>query len=503
MTSTVWWRSNRRATLAGAMLLLGLAGGCGGGDSDRAGRGLGSGVWPGAGVSSSVLAATPEAVEALRQAGVETLFVEAGAVSPDGVLVRAALAAAAPELAVVLVVRIPWAQIEELSRRAASRLADDVVLLAVEWEGAGGTVRGLHLRPVGDPDDRVAIAAGLRHLARELPRRYPFSLHLDARLLDDPAPLDEWAAGVDLVVGEIYGQDARDGDRPSSWDLDAALERARRVDSLARPFLAGVAIGGRVIDPVGGAVVAAGLPGGALSSEAARTEGVFVFEGFHRQLFDLVPRRPLRGTGPDGEETTLAPGAPFRLARPTARHLAILLERLRGAGLERLENVVWTEARPPGDAAAVPLDRLPAVVAGAAGSDLRVVLERRGGGDGLQVAVVNEGDPTAWAQRDHNYVEVVLDGAVFGAIELGDFERLELDRRDGGGSRQTMATLRSADRLRLYFFQLEPGAKMASGAIRVRPRSADWSAGVSAEALEPTGEISVASAARPGQSPEP
>ncbi|HVS16904.1 MAG TPA: hypothetical protein VMV46_23585 [Thermoanaerobaculia bacterium] len=470
------------------VVLLGLGAGCGGEGAERAGRGIGAGLWASAGVTGAELSAS-ETLDALRRAGVDTLFVDAGALGADGRLTPGPIAAGLGDLGVVPVVRLPWARLEALSRREAARLAEELVLLAVEWEGGGVSLRGIHLRPDGEPEDRDAAAAALRWLNRELPARYPLSLHLDAARLDDLEPLDALAAAVDRLVGEVYGQAAGERDEPSRWELEPALERARRLDALRRPFLATVALGGRVVDPATGEAVARGLPAEVWAAEAARVEGHFAFAGFHRQQLELTPSRPLPGDGIAGDSVTLAAGARIRLARPTARHLAALGERLAAAGLARLEGILWTEARPPGDVAAVPVDRLPAVLEDGAGSDLRIELERLAGSDGLRVRVLNRGDPTAWAERTHNYVEVELDGAVFGPVELGGFARMELGRRDGSGQRNAMETLRSANRLRLFFVQLDPGGSAASGAIGVRAARGDWDATASAGTLETTGEI--------------
>jgi hypothetical protein len=155
--------------------------------------------------------------------------------------------------------------------------------------------------------------------------------------------------------------------------------------------------------------------------------------------------------------------------------------------LTGMEGVLWTEPRIGGDVATVPLERLPTIVSGSFADDMVLELAREG--SRLEVSLRNPADPTAWARWDHNYVQIDLEGAVFGPVQLGNFSRMELARRDRTADDSSMERLRRADRLRLYFLMLDSGQEARSGTIRVTPSSGGWNASVSATVLGPTGEV--------------
>jgi len=478
-------RSGALALVAGAIVVGGLVG-CGDPEPQHGGRALGSAIWPSAASPWQALR-TPESEAALRAAGVTNQLVEAGLVGAEGRLELEPVRPPLPGFAAVLVVRSEWAALESLSRGDADELAEEIVLMAVEWESARTTVRGIHLHPSGALEDRDRGARSISRLAGALPERLPLSLHLGAELLAGEDRLDDLAAAADSLVCEIYGQAWSEADRADRWDLERSLQRARRADSLGRPFLAALALEGRILDPRSGDTVARGLDAETLGSRSLSVEGAFSYEGFHRQLLDLTPQRALDALG-GREAVRLEPRRVVRLARPTAQHLAALSERLRGEQLDHLEGILWLGGG-DANAAAVPVARLAAVVTGALDSEPVLRVEREGAARRLRVELRNGADPTAWADRDYNLIEIDLEGAIFGSVELGGFARMELDARAAPADASPMERLRRADRLRLYFVALEPGEIVASGDLQVRPSSTAWRAEATARVLGPAGDV--------------
>ncbi|HVS65784.1 MAG TPA: hypothetical protein VMT85_20025 [Thermoanaerobaculia bacterium] len=478
-------RSVALALAAGAIVVAGPVG-CGDREAERGGRGLGSAIWPSAAPPWETLR-TPEAEAALRAAGVTNQLVEAARVGAEGHLELEPVRPPLPGLSAVLVVGSEWAALESLSRGDADELAEEILLMVVEWESARTTVRGIHLHPSGALEDRESGARSISRLAGALPERLSLSLHLGAELLAGEDRLGGLAAAADSLVCEIYGQPWSEPDRADGWDLEGSLERARRADSLGRPFLAALALEGRILDPRSGETVARGLDAETLGSRALSVEGAFSYEGFHRQLLDLTPQRALDALG-GREAVRLEPRRVVRLARPTAQHVAALTERLRGQQLDHLEGILWLGGG-DANAAAVPVARLAAVVSGALDSEPVLRVEREAAARRLRVELHNGADPTAWADRDYNLIEIDLEGAVFGSIELGGFARMELDDRDAPADASPMERLRRADRLRLYFVALEPGGIVGSGDLQVRPSSTAWRAEATARVLGPAGAV--------------
>jgi hypothetical protein len=471
-----------------ALVACSAVSGCADRRDGDASRALGSAIWPSVSLPWTGLR-TPEVEQALRTAGISYQFVEAGklgsAVRLEGLPVSPPLAG----LATVLVVRGEWGDLARASRGELAELAEALVLMAVEWEGARTTVRGIHLLLSGRLDDVEKSAQSIARLSKELPARLALSLHLEPQVLAAEAGLDELAKAVDLLVCDVYGQPWSQADVADRWELEAALERARVANGLGRPFLAAIAREGHLFARESGSAVARGIGPQLLESGWLSVTGAFTYEGFHRQLLDLTPRRALDVLGGDDSAVRLEARAEVRLARPTAQHLGALLRSLEREPLERLEGVVWTGGGGEPSAAEVPALRLPAIVSGPLASGIELGVERDVRAGRLGVTLRNGEDPTAWADRDHNFVEVDLDGALFGEVDLGDFARMELARRVEVPGESPMERLRRADRVRLYFVSLEPGEVAASGAIHLRAGSRAWRADARASVLGAAGVV--------------
>ena len=480
-------RSGRALARALCALSSALLLACGGGAGEDDGRTLESGIWPSAAPPWPALS-EPEAGPAMRAARIGSVLVEAATVESGGGLQRLPVSPPLSGLATVLVVRASWSTLEGLGRGELGELAEQLVLTAVDWESARATVRGIHLLPSAPLEDRERASTAIARLRRALPERLPLSLHVAPELLAVLETFDDLARAPATLICEVYGQPWEQSDRAERWDLEQSVERARRADALRRPFVAAIALEGRIFDPASGDVAARGLDAATLRASLPAIEGAFSYEGYHRQLLDLTPERAVDALGAGPGIATLEPRRTVRIARPTAQHLAALVRRLSEERLAHLEGFLWTGGG-GASVAAVPVTRLPEVVSGSVASGLVLRMSGDRATGALRVELRNGSDPTGWADRDYNRVEIALAGGAFGAVELGGFTRIELDTTSSDRPLSPMERLRRADRLRLYFVSLEPGATVASGEIRVRPAKPSWSATASATVLGPAGEV--------------
>ncbi len=450
-----------------ALLLLALCmNACGDGESPGDRRDASSSLWVASEPSPEV---TPSRLADLRGSGVDELWVEAARLggSGTGVLMERLPSATLPARAeVTLVVRGLWPESDVAIGEAIDHCADSLRQLVLDMETRGLEVRGFHLdldlESLESLEDYGHFVARLRKRVR---RQGRLSAKVELQWLRESKTVRPLLGGVDVAVVPLYGHPLSDPDRREEWSLDGAAEGAAEFDEIRVPFLVEASLQGRAqrLDQSGQVVEElAGLPIDSLLASELSVEPLFDFAGGLRQEFEAVATsRPQIGT------MTLEPRDRLRVFRPTAYDLARLADELDSLDLPHYRGLVLRRWPRAGESLTLAPEQVVLALGGAAlEPELALTVERLSS-DRVRVTIENRGPvPTALAVVNHNYVEIRLERARLGRVDVGDFKRMELE--NSSRAEGDMRALRHADVLRLFYPGLEPGARVASGSIGFR-----------------------------------
>lgn len=458
-------RARRWLPAAGLALLLASVLACGG-DWRRPVKAPGSALWLAAG-SEPLTAA---AISRLRELGAGELFVEAARVTGEsGEVTRLSLPELPPSTPATLVIGGVWPAAIAEPEAFAERLAAAAAQLRFDAEAHGLIPVGIHLDPprVGDLE---RYATTVDHLRGRLDRTLFLSTSVRRGWLGDEK-LEEVVAAADFTVAFLYGQLPREREDPAAWDF-VQLERGlQRLQAIGGRYMLGVI--------TLGTATLRGKDGGAVKDRTTRMtlsellwnralelRPGFTLEGINRQVYTVVAER---ATELDNG-WSLGRGDEVRVVRSATSDIEEL-QRLRGAWpLPGLLGQVFYRAPRPGEDLSLHVDSL---IAGLDPAPAAPRLElaaslQRGTGRGwlFRVSLANRNsEVTELSLIDRNWVEVAADRGAIGRVEVGDFYRFVLFRREGDGSLEQ--TFRRADVVRLYLPLLEGEQTLTSGDIEI------------------------------------
>ncbi len=391
-------------------------------------------------------------------------------------------------------------QARELGEALRGRLHDESV--------AGSELLGVHLDIRIDDEEKAtaeAYAGLVRGLRRGLDKRFVLSVALPLQGVIDEGPLQIAAREADSVVVRVFGQPPSEPDDPSWWEVEPAVERALALEdaNVAVYHLLIHTMGrARSIDesgrPVGDDRILRDLPlESIMRSGSIRLEPIFSFEGFDRQVFDLLSAGAGMGLGAG----RAARGTRIRVMRPTAYPIAELVAALDQQDLPGRLGEVYS--RLPGGKENLSVTP----------EQLRWALERRSEEGGPKPPLAVEVVPTGGNQRPtsivvritnpgplttgaavsgDDWVEIRLHRGRFGSVDPGDFLRPEFligEALDAGREPANARPIRNADVVRLHYPLIDPGWTIESGRIRLRPGASRFRIEVRARRLLPGGGV--------------
>lgn len=372
---------------------------------------------------------------------------------------------------------------------ASQTLFEELRRFRIEAESRGLVPVGFHLTLVVAADRLPELGELVSGVRRELDREMLLSLELDPEWLQLETAA-ELVDAVDFVTCTVYGPPADGRDDPSFWDLEETMRRVELLETLGAPYLLGVRTTGELQHRNRQGEVLASrrdVPLQALIDQRSlEVEPVFSFKGFYRQVIRFSANHSVRV----GDWTVTA-GETLELSRPTVYHLAGIRDRLES--VERRRGLGYLYHRLAGPKETLVLSSADLAQLADAGPlkpplgvDLQVVT--RSARRWTVILRLSDGGPlgTAMALVDHNYVSMELKGALVGAVELGDFRRMELLR--SGSEQMSVRSIRSANVLRLYYPMMDEGFDVRSGPIDLRLQSAQPELRLSASFLLPDGE---------------
>lgn len=445
------------------LLLCGLTAGCFGGARPQ--KAAGSVLWLTAD-SGELDAAAQSRLAAL---GLKEIFLDAAEIEWRGnPHLRPIAAPPVPRgTRTTLVVSGRWSPGDRPPDGLATALVSELSSLRVAAEQRGLAVVGYHFE-VEAGEHAESLGKTLGRLRTLLGSSYFVSAGFGRKALAAPEARTI-AAGVDFVVGTIYGQRPGESEDPAAWDLEAVEESFHRLEALERPYFTGaVTLGTAALRGRQGETreISTALSLGELiRARNLELKPGFSLQGIDRQVWEFAARGPARA-GP----WTLAPGESIRVVRTATPFLEEFRRRL-GA---------WESARRLGDALyrlrrdderlSLSVDNLADVLApDAAAPALDLALERvstSGGRWVVRVRLANRSsESTDLAFFDSNYVQIQVAGATVGNVEAGEFQRVELLV---DGEKGTMRAFREANTVRLYLPLLEENQEVASGEIELK-----------------------------------
>ncbi len=412
----------------------------------------------------------PEASQIARLAdqGVRELYVVAGVLKGEsGEIERLTLPELPPSTTASLVVVGDWPTNIADTKAFAERFAAGARQLRFDAESRGLVPVGIHVDATGVADLET-YASALREVRKGLDRSLFLGSSVRRPWLQDD-DLGKVVKAVDLVVAFLYGQLPREAEDPSAWDF-VLLERGlQRLEDLgARTLLGVITLGTATHRARSGAVrdrtTNAALPD-LLWNRRLKLQPGFTLEGVNRQVYTVVAEKPAT-VGSWRLET----GDEVRVVRPVTSHIEELV-RLRGAwNLPNLLGFVFYRTPQVDERLSLKVDNL-LVGLDPAPQTPSFRLEanlQRGTGRGwlFRATVHNESsEVTELSTIDRNWLEVATDRGTVGRVQVGDFYRFVLYRRERDG---TLAqTFRRADTVRLFLPLLEGGQSLTTGDIEV------------------------------------
>lgn len=359
--------------------------------------------------------------------------------------------------------------VKEPDQSAALSIVQVVEKATLDLQNQGVLVRGLHLDLGGqgkglERADSTRVHTWLKDLYRGVRKRLDPSVELSATTVTlDVAALEsevsQVAPALDWVLVGLYGQPYGVADDPRLWDLEEGLDRLRVARAQEIPSRGLVTLDGSLSRRRDdrSTPLSPRLECGIFTELAKRSDSVFQFEGYFRQVFQADSRESLLVIG----ETTLPLSGQVQVTRTTADHLRKLRKGVEQLGDEKYLGTVYTGlSRDPDNCLGLDQRALDQSM-GPLSEPPTVSLERLANGR-LQLTLSGGSEPTALGMKRYNYVDLMADAGLVDRVEVVDFPRYEfLD-----GSHQPMPGM-SGRGVRLFLPLLEPG-RQASATVRIR-----------------------------------
>ncbi len=469
------WRSRTMLTtntamLAAAVVFASLTG-CFG-EAGRARPAQGSAIWlePGHGEL------TADEMAKLAAAGVEQVVAAFWRLEGSGASLRL-VADGAPVLPrrtkLTIAVRGSW---RAGGAAAAAALASELERLRLELDSGGLVTTGI-LLDVAAGKNLADYAAMLEALRETLDPGLPVAVAVAPEWLDDEA-MAEVASHVDSFVVWAYGQRPAElegrGFVPERWDLRQIDLALGKLEELGRPYHVGVVTLNTALRVKSSGKVAAITHGGELEdlalSRAFELEATFVLSGLDCRHYDFKARGNARFA-----DWQLAAGESIEIVGLTPSILREYRRRISAQDLPGyLGDLLY---RRPGEEESYS-PTYEGLVSGLGPNAEEPLLElsvpsSRGTGHGLaiKVALTNPNlEATEVAFIDSNYLEIAVSRGWIHRVDLGDFQRYQLLRRQPDGSLEP--TLRQPDVLRLFRPILGRGQTVTSGELVIQGASA-------------------------------
>ncbi|MEO8195565.1 MAG: hypothetical protein ABI689_02460 [Thermoanaerobaculia bacterium] len=452
-----------RAACPTLLVICSLAIGCFGGSRPQ--KTPGSALWISA--ESGELGA--EAQSRLAAFGVKEVFLDAAEIEWAGNprLRRLAAPTLPRGTPTTLVVSGRWSPGDHPPDGLATAMLAELAALRVEAEQRGLVIVGYHFE-VEAGDKAESLGKTLGRLRTLLGSKYFVSAGFGRKALAE-AQAKTIAAGVDFVVGMIYGQRPGEPEDPTAWDLESVEESFRRLEGLERPYFTGaVTLGTAALRARGGetrAVSTAFSLGDLIQTRNLELKPGFSLQGIDRQVWEFVARGPAHA-GP----WDLAPGESIRVVRTATPFLEEFRRRL-GAweSTHRLGDVLY-RLRRDDERLSLSVDNFADVFApDAAAPVLDLSLEKVAASGSRWVVKVRlanrSSESTDLAYFDSNFVQLQVSGATIGDVAPGEFQRIELLV---DGEKGTMRAFREANTVRFYLPLLEENHEVASGNVELK-----------------------------------
>lgn len=413
----------------------------------------------------SEIAAAPE-MRRLEAVGVRELFLDAGELRAEGGSLRLV-----GKSALALPRRVPVTLVLRGSlpagASASSSLVDEVRMFLLGAEGTGLFVVGLHLDL--DVEGPLADLAGVaKSLRKALPDGRFLSVTIDRRRLGEEG-MAQLARATDFWVAFLHGERQGGEEDPESWDLQITERDLRKLEDLDEPYLVGVVTlgnGSRIARDGRSTRLSPSVSlYSLLTHPALELVPGFSLQGIDRQVLELRARAAARVGGVE-----VGAGDRLRFVR-TPTPVLEELQRLLGT-LEtphRLGEVFFREPEAGDRLSLSPSSLAAALEPGPAEPQLAIEVDSLGADRGrfrfrLRLRSGND-EPTDVATLDHNFVSAHVPGGVVSDVELGQFLRAEVDRRD---EPSRVAAVRRPDVVRLFAPLVEGRAELVSGPITVQ-----------------------------------
>ena len=452
-----------RLSVAALWMLCGLVVGCFGGA--RPEKPPGSALW----VTRESGELDAAAQSRLAGLGLREVYLEAAELDWNGGLrlrriERPALPRRTPT---TLVISGLWLPGDRPPDGLATRLLSELTALRTEAEQSGLAVIGFHFE-VEPGDSAASLGRSLGRLRTLLGKSYFVSARLGRKALGG-TDAQAIADGVDYVVSMIYGQRPGEAEDPSAWDLEAVEERFRLLEALKRPYFTGVITLGTASwrgrgGEAKGVTTALSL-GELIRARNLELKPGFSLQGIDRQVWEFVARGAAR-VG----EWNLTPGDSIRIVRTATPFLEEFRRRLGAWESPHRRGEVFFRLRRESELLSLSVDNIAAVLApDAAAPALELAVDRvstSGQRWQVRLKLANRSpESTDLAFFDSNFVQLQVAGATIGAVEPGEFQRIELLV---DGEKGTMRAFRKANTVRFYLPLLEENREVASGAIELK-----------------------------------
>lgn len=426
-------------------------------------------VW----VNSSSEALQPNVVSALKEAGVEELFVQAARFdAASGEVVPTTEQVTWPgSISCTIAISGNFRGTEDPAA-TADRILETFRELQSKIEQDDNLVVGLHL-DFTTVDSFEAYGLLLQELRKKLSQKLFLSVTVQRSWLGNEL-LKPTLESADFFVPFLFGQRIDEKEEPAAWDL-ASIERSlHAADALERPYLMGIIdLGTATWSNKAGAVkerVTRISMKELVRNPDLQLRPGFSLEGTNRRVYTFEAQKPSNAAG-----WSLASGDTVRIVRVAASDLEELLRRLDlWANPNRIGQLYYripnSEERlsfgAESLAAALKMD--------SKSLDLscEVAVQRRTGRGWLvRFSLINSsGGFSELALLDNNFLEVQIESGYFGTkASAGDFQRYDLLKEINGNRERTF---RSPDILRLYAPMLEGQQQVVSGDIEVITSSA-------------------------------
>jgi hypothetical protein len=455
---------------------------------ERARREPGSALW----VAGEDAALSQDDRSRLEKQGLKELFVEAARLTWEGNRPRLRdlpLGDLPRRTPVTLAVGGGWSDAELDAGDAARQLTEELDRIRIAAESRGLLPVGFHL-DLATPANLAGYAKVLSKVRSKLGRGLFLSATLERGRLKDEGARDV-ADALDFLVAFLYGQRPGEAEDPSAWDMESVEGNVRALEGLGRPYMIGViTLGGAVHRARDGRNLAVTTRldlGSLVANPRFELKPGFSLEGVDRQIFEFVAKgETLAG------EWTVHPGESVRIVRTATPLVEELLRRVGAWNSPQHLGEVYYRLAAPGERLSLSIANLVNTLApDAAVPELDLRLELRFRSDRVWIVraeLRNTGEEaTDLSFFDSNYLQLTVDGATFGDVDLGQFARYEVLWH--GTEKNTMRAMREGDTLRLFRPLVEGGDHVVSGDIEIRLRRAQPTLEVGANFLLPDGRV--------------